>query len=599
MKQDDINRFGINEVEKLLFYRALNGDRFNHLWQFVVNNTNIVCAIKIVKANKGSQTPGPDGLRMKDILLLDMDTNIKEVKKRLYGRTMGKAREVKILKSNGKFRPLGIANIYDRIAQQCVRNVIEPILEAQFNQESFGFRKWRSAEECVSYIATSIQFNNDGHIYDCDLKSYFDTVIIDKVIDKLRINHNIHDIQILMCIKRLMWIDLVNPKVRYKGVGLRQGTILGPILANVMFHDFELRLNNINDHKRKHGREFISNPNIFKNFGKNYKRGREFYFNWLQSRRVVKIVRYADDFVLISKGKYDIYDAIIMFKDWCNENSLIINEDKTKLIRITPNITLNFLGFRIRKKDTRMHSFLISPIDQKAIWTETKKRLRNCIFDYDTSSIVVYLRGIFNYYGITTNMTWLISRVYLYLFKVMTRKRRYGNRIEVLREECTYFKVNGVIIDLWGLRKITVKSTANVMPRVNQLWYPDKDTNCDKKWIEDYYAYQMVNGNQNSNIIYMPSLISQYKKEPITGLPIYGYKPEEMIIHHRIPIENRGSELYSNLIPLCKESHELVHKEVLNDEDINKNIILSKLNKYRDFCKLPKYKKEKSVKILV
>ncbi len=73
----------------------------------------------------------------------------------------------------------------------------------------------------LSYIATSLQFNNEGHIYDCDLRNYFDTVQIDKVLDKLKLNHNIHDLAFLKCVKRLMWIDLIQPKEAYDGTGLR------------------------------------------------------------------------------------------------------------------------------------------------------------------------------------------------------------------------------------------------------------------------------------------------------------------------------------------------------------------------------------------
>lgn len=161
-----------------------------------------------------------------------------------------------------------------------------------------------------------------------------------------------------------MWIDLIQPKEKYNRVGLRQGTILGPILANVMFHDFELRLHKINDFERENGRQIIQNPNIHKNHGKNYKRGREFYFNWLKHRRVVKIIRYADDFVLISKGKYDIYDAIMMLEDWCKENELEINRDKTKLIPIHSDAQLKFLGYKYRKTySTKQNSFIISVKD--------------------------------------------------------------------------------------------------------------------------------------------------------------------------------------------------------------------------------------------
>lgn len=225
--------------------------RHNHLWKYVTNRMNIINAIKIISRNGGSNTAGVDGITYRDLRKKELEEVIREIQKRLLGRVRAIGREVQIPKNNGEFRPLGITNIYDRIAQQCVRNILEPIVEAHFNQESFGFRRGRNATECMSYIATGLQHVDEGMIYDCDLKSYFDMVQIDKVLNKLKSNHKIYDKQFLRCIKRLMWIDV--DKKKYNGIGLRQGTILGPILANVMMHDFELRLNEINDYKRENG----------------------------------------------------------------------------------------------------------------------------------------------------------------------------------------------------------------------------------------------------------------------------------------------------------------------------------------------------------
>ena len=181
------------------------------MWKYVINDVNILTAIKIISRNTGRNTPGPDGIVYKDVLGVDIDVAIKEIKARLLGKKKCFARQVEIPKANGKKRKLGITNIYDRIAQQCIRNILEPIVEAHFNPESFGFRKDRNALQCIAYIATSLQFANEGKIYDCDLSNYFDTVIIDKVLDKLKSNHKIYDIEFLRGIKRLMWIDIIKP----------------------------------------------------------------------------------------------------------------------------------------------------------------------------------------------------------------------------------------------------------------------------------------------------------------------------------------------------------------------------------------------------
>lgn len=512
VKDKDIWRYGINDVEQILFDKALTKTRFNHLWQYVIDERNIICSIKIIGSNKGKKTAGPDGITFNDIMKLDIEDVIKEIKNRLFGSKRGKARNVMISKSNGKMRSLGITNLYDRIAQQCVKNILEPILEAQFNPESFGFRKNRNAQECMSYIATTLQYNNEGHIYDCDLKEYFDTVKIDKVLDKLKLNHNIHDLAFLKCIKRLMWIDLIQPKEKYNGVGLRQGTILGPILANVMFHDFELRLHKINDFERENGRQIIQNPNIHKNHGKNYKRGREFYFNWLKHRRVVKIIRYADDFVLISKGKYDIYDAIMMLEDWCKENELEINRDKTKLIPIHGDAQLKFLGYKYRKTySTKQNSFIISVKDQKKLWRETKLRLEWCLWKGNLDYFIVYIRGIFNYYNICTNLTWLISRIHLLLIKKMCRSRQKV-KIDKVRNPHVSFIINGQLLNLWEMRQHSVKSTADYMYEVHKLWEPNQTRYKALEWLDYFFENRTKTGKNSSNIIYIPSLLNQQKK---------------------------------------------------------------------------------------
>lgn len=585
-KDKDIFRYGINDIEINLFEKSLENKRHNHLWNLVIEERNILCAIKIISGNKGSKTPGPDGMTIRDVLRKDIEEVLRQIKYRLFGRIRGKARQVMIPKENGKFRPLGIANIYDRIAQQCVKNILEPILEAHFNPESFGFRKNRNAQECLSFIATSIQFNEEGHIYDCDLKSYFDTVQIDKVLDKLKKNHNIHDLAFLKCVKRLMWIDLIKPKEAYNGTGLRQGTILGPLLANVMFHDFELRLNEINGFKRTNGREIIQNPNIFKNHGKNYKRGREFYFNWLGNRRVVKIVRYADDFILISKGKYDIYDAIMMFEDWCKENGLEVNQDKTKLIKLHEDTELEFLGYKLKKTSSdKRGSFIISPKNQTKIWKETKKRLEWSLQNNNLDYFIIYIRGIFQYFNICTNLTWLINRIHLLLTKHRFRRR---NKFDIKKGkgESIYFTIQGKKLDVWDMRKHSIRSTSDYMYEVNKLWYPNSEKYKSLEWVKHFFENRVFTGRNTANVIYIPSLLNSRKKEPILGAEYLTIPPQEIQIHHKIPLQSGGKDEYGNLILLSKTSHKLVHKEDLKLEDVPAYINLRELNKLRKLCGL-------------
>lgn len=105
----------------------------------------------------------------------------------------------------------------------------------------------------------------------------------------------------------------------------------------------------------------------------------------------------------------------MLFEDWCKENKLEINNDKTKLIRLTQDVRLNFVGYKLSKSSKKRHAFVIASKNQKKIWSETKKRLKWSMYNKNYDYVLVYLRGIFQYYDVCTNMTGLISRVYLYL----------------------------------------------------------------------------------------------------------------------------------------------------------------------------------------
>lgn len=329
----------------------------------------------------------------------------------------------------------------------------------------------------------------------------------------------------------------------------------------------------------------LSKTLIFiKNHGRNYKRGREFYFNWLQERRVVKIIRYADDFVLISKGKYDIYDAIMMFEDWCKENGLEINKDKTKLITIHGDTELEFLGFKYRKTNsTKQNSFIISVKDQKKLWKETKSRLEWCLWKGKLDYFIVYIRGIFNYYNICTNLTWLISRIHLLLIKKMCR-RRGDVKIDIVRNPHVSFMINGQLLDLWEMRQHSVKSTADYMYEVNKLWEPNQEKYKALEWINYFFENRTKLDRNSSNIIYVPSLLNQHKKDPILDKEYLTMNPQEIQIHHKVPKSMGGTDNYNNLIMLSRTSHKFVHDVNLKLKDLPAYINLRQLNKYRKLC---------------
>jgi RNA-directed DNA polymerase len=132
--------YNLQEIFDTLYTRSVSGKKFYGLIELMSSNENIRLAYRNIKRNTGSKTAGTDNLTIKDICHLSVDDVINEVQNMFKMYEPQKVRRVLIPKTNGKFRPLGIPTIWDRIFQQCILQVMEPICEAKFHKHSYGFR---------------------------------------------------------------------------------------------------------------------------------------------------------------------------------------------------------------------------------------------------------------------------------------------------------------------------------------------------------------------------------------------------------------------------------------------------------------------------
>ena len=266
-----------------------------------------------VKANGGS--PGIDGINFTDIEKNGLEIFLKELGEELRKRTY-KPQAVKrvwIKKANGGKRPLGIPTIRDRVAQTVCKMIIEPIYEADFEDESYGFRPERSAKDAMKAIKENLK-EGKTEVLDADLSSYFDTIPHDKLLIVLK--QRIADPRILDLIEK--WLKCpVYEDGQFKGgkknkVGTPQGGVISPLLANIYMHLVDKIVNNINQ---------------------------------LFYKQEIKIVRYADDFVLM--GKEITKAATDKLQDVMKRMGLTLNQTKTKLIQ-AQETPFNFLGFTVR-----------------------------------------------------------------------------------------------------------------------------------------------------------------------------------------------------------------------------------------------------------
>lgn len=157
-----------------LYVKSKQGDVFTNLMEIISSEENIRLAYRNIKRNYGSHTSGVDKLSIKDIERLSAEKLVEIIQRKFKFYKPKAVRRVEIPKPNGKTRPLGIPTIVDRLVQQCILQVLEPICEAKFHERSNGFRPNRSAEHAMAQCYKMIQVQNLHFVADVDIKGFFD-----------------------------------------------------------------------------------------------------------------------------------------------------------------------------------------------------------------------------------------------------------------------------------------------------------------------------------------------------------------------------------------------------------------------------------------
>ncbi|WP_261301723.1 reverse transcriptase domain-containing protein [Paenibacillus andongensis] len=209
------------------------------LLEEIVSRDNMNQAFKKVKANKGSH--GIDGMKVDELLqyLKENGENIRQ--SILDGNYRPNAvRRVEIPKENGKKRNLGIPTVVDRVIQQAIAQVLTPIYEKQFSENSFGFRPKRSQHDAIGKSQNNIE-QGYKYVVDMDLEKYFDTVNQSKLVEVL--SRTIKDGRVISLIHKYLKAGVV-VKHRFEEteVGVPQGGNLSPILSNIMLNELDKEL---------------------------------------------------------------------------------------------------------------------------------------------------------------------------------------------------------------------------------------------------------------------------------------------------------------------------------------------------------------------
>lgn len=340
----------IRTLQRKLYLKAKREPayRFYSIYDKIYRRDILLFAYKLVRANGG--TPGIDGINFDEI---ERDKGISGFLAKLGQELQEKSykadpvRRVMIPKANGKQRPLGIPTIRDRVVQMATKLVIEPIFEADFIDHSFGFRPKRGQHDALNSIRQAMATGHTN-VVDADLSKYFDTIPHAKLLKIVA--ERICDQSILHLLK--MWlkapvIEEKNGKKKYIGggkqnrLGTPQGGVISPLLANLYLHILD----------------------------RIWERHR------LAESMKSKIVRYADDFVVLCKG--NVAPAMQIVKRVLERLDLQLNEDKTKTVDAYAE-SFSFLGFEIQmRKSIKSGKYYPHAQPSKKSLVNIKSEVRN------------------------------------------------------------------------------------------------------------------------------------------------------------------------------------------------------------------------------
>ena len=264
-------------------------------------------------------------------------------------------RRVEIPKGVGQTRPLGIPTVKDRIVQTALKMVIEPIFEVAFLPGSYGFRPGRSCKDALREVDGLLK-EGYTHVVDADLRSYFDSIAHDRLMTL--VEERISDGRVLSLIEGFLGQDIMTDLACWRPTtGTPQGAVLSPLLANIYLHPLDLLME--------------------------------------QSGR--RMVRYADDFVILCRTPEEAADALRQVAAWVTANGLTLHPDKTRISDSEkPGEGFEFLGYRFEAGKRLVRKKSLKALKDK-VRTKTS-RSRGDSIERIVADLNPLLRGWFGYF---------------------------------------------------------------------------------------------------------------------------------------------------------------------------------------------------------
>ena len=309
----DNTREKARELQEKLYLAAKKSAtrRFHALYDKIYRMDILEQGWDQVKENKGS--PGVDEESIEDFIRTGELENLGEIQAALMNKKYRprKVKRIYIPKPDGRQRPLGIPTIRDRIVQASTKYVMEPIFEVDFLDCSYGFRPNRSANQALEEIRRAMN-NYYEVVLDADIKGFFDNIDHEQMLSFVQ--QRISDRRVLKLIRKWLKCGVMDSGVVYESeLGTPQGGVISPLLANIYLHEFDK-------------------------------------FWTTQDEVRGKLVRYADDFVILFRTMEDAERGLQLVRNKLEELGLELNEEKTDIIDTRKGKKgFDFLGFHVRQ----------------------------------------------------------------------------------------------------------------------------------------------------------------------------------------------------------------------------------------------------------
>lgn len=580
--------YGMQSVFDALYAKSNSGENFTNLMDLILKRENILLAYRNIKTNTGSNTAGTDNLTIENIGGLSPEDVVEKVRFIVAGSKHGyrpkpvRRKDIPKPYDPTRTRPLGIPCIWDRLIQQCIKQVLEPICEAKFSDNSYGFRPNRCAEQAIAKTYKLMQMSHLHYIIEVDIKGFFDNVNHSKLIQQIWAMgiRDKHLIYIIRCILKAP-IKMPDGAIIHPAAGTPQGGIISPLLANIVLNELDQWVESQWQHHPLTTKFYYgTNRNGSLNCGYGYS------VMGKTNLKKMFIVRYADDFRIFCQTQTDAERTKIAVTQWLKERlKLEVSEEKTRIVNVR-NRYSEFLGFKIKVQPRGGKQVVKSHISDKQ-FTRQKKALvnqakfiakprRNRTEIDEVKRYNAMVMGMQNYYCIATCiskdcrqinrqvMTVLTNRLGL---QIGSRLRKQGRKLTKTEQEryggsrmLRYIAGTGEPIYPVGYARFRnpmakKRSICSYSPEGRKGLHDNLQINTGlmlKLMRQPLYGESAEYADNRISLF-----SAQWGRCAITGKAFL--TTADIHCHHKVPRWKGGTDKYDNLVLLLPEVHRLIH----------------------------------------